>query len=105
MSKKASFEDKVNELQAQLDQGSKKIKAADSCYPTLMIAGIAAPFLLLIILFFLQPSFVQVKEGDKYVRSGRKVFYWSVALTLLIWLGMYLYTYCMGYDASMICAK
>lgn len=105
MSKNASFEDRIVELEKQLESGGKKMKAADSCYPTLMIAGVIAPFLIMIILFFLQPSFVQRKEGEKYVRDGRRVFYWAVALTLLVWMGMYLYSYCTGYDASLICSR
>ena len=100
------FRDKVAQLQSSLDSSTKSVAAKESCYPTLMIAGIAAPFLVLVLLFFLQPSFVQRKEGKKYVRDGKKTFFWSVALTLILWLGFYLYSYCTGYNAAgMVCAK
>lgn len=102
----SSFKDKVASLEQATAESAKKISSKEWCFPTLMIAGIAAPFLLLILLFFLQPSFVQRQEGDKYVRDGRKVFYWSIAMTLILWLGMYLYTYCSGAQlASMMCAR
>lgn len=110
-SSSSSFKDKVAQLERETQESSRKMSSKESCFPTLMIVGIAAPFLLLILLFFLQPSFVQRQENDgagnvKYVRDGRKVFYWSLALTLLLWLGLYLYTYCSGYSAvSMLCSK
>jgi hypothetical protein len=101
-----SFKEKVEQLEKATAENSKKVSSKDWCFPTLMVAGIAAPFLLLILLFFLQPSFVQRKEGDKYVRDGRKVFYWTIAMTLILWLGMYLYTFCSGFQySSMLCAK
>ena len=102
----ASFKDKVAQLEQATAESARKVSSKEWCFPTLMIAGITAPFLLLILLFFLQPSFVQRKEGDKYVRDGRKVFYWSIAMTLILWLGMYLYTYCGSFQAvSMLCSK
>lgn len=105
-STKKSFSEKVSELEQATADSARKVSSKEWCFPTLMIAGIAAPFLLLILLFFLQPSFVQRQEGDKYVRDGRKIFYWTVAITVILWLGMYLYSYCNGFDAAaMLCAR
>lgn len=101
-----SFKEKVDQLQKSIDDSAKKVSAKEWCFPTLMVAGIATPFLLLIILFFLQPSFVQRHDGEKYVRDGRKIFYWTIAMTLILWLGMYLYTYCVGANlAGMLCSR
>ena len=102
----SAFRDKVAQLQASLDASTKSVSSKENCYPTLMIAGIAAPFLVLVLLFFLQPSFVQRKEGKKYVRDGKKTFFWSIALTLILWVLFYLCSYCTGYNAAgMVCAK
>lgn len=106
MSKENTFRDKVAQLQASLDASTKSVSSKEKCLPTLMIVGVAAPFLILVILFFLQPSFVQRKEGKKFVRDGKKTFFWTIALTLVLWVGLYLYSYCVGYSAaSMVCAK
>jgi Trk-type K+ transport system membrane component len=101
-----SFKDKVAELQKKIDDAGKGVAAKESCFPTLMVVGIAIPFVILLLLFFLQPSFVQKKEGNKYVRDGKRIFYWTLAVTLIGWLGLYLYSYCMGFSGmSMVCAK
>lgn len=106
MSKSGNFAQKVAELQKSLEEGAQKTGKIEKCFPTLMVVGIAIPFLMLILLFFLQPSFVQRQEGDKMVRDGRRIFYWTVAMTLIAWFGMYMYTYCTGYNAtSMLCSK
>lgn len=102
---KSSFHEKLASLEASLEESRKKVSAADGCFPTLIAVGIAIPFLLLIILFFLQPSFVQRKEGNKFVRDGRKIFFWTVVMTAVAWLALYLYSWCTGYNASMICAR
>lgn len=105
MSKESNFKDKVEELQRKLDSATKSVKESESCFPMLMIVGIVTPFILLLLLFFLQPSFVQKKESNKYVRDGKKIFYWSLGLTIIVWLGLYLYSYCIGYNNTMLCAK
>ena len=69
------------------------------------IAAAVAPVLIFLVLFFLSPSFVQRKEGNKYVRDLGKVFMWVVILTLVVWGGMYLFSYCAGYEGSAVCAR
>jgi len=104
--KQTTFAEKVSELQSKIEEETKKVAGNERCFPTMLVAGVVAPFLVLLILFFIQPSFVQRKDGDKYVRDGRKVFYWTIGTTLVIWLTMYLYTYCTNFSAfSMICSK
>lgn len=104
--KHVSFADKVSELQSRIEDETKKVAGAERCFPTMLVAGIVTPFLILLVLFFLQPSFVQRKEGEKYVRDGRRIFYWTIGVTLVFWLAMYLYTYCNGFSSiSMLCSK
>jgi hypothetical protein len=106
MSKGSSFKERVEGLEKKLQEATQGVSKQDSCFPTLMVIGIAIPFVLLLLLFFLQPSFVQKKEGTKYVRDGKKVFYWSLGITLVMWVGLYLYSYCLGFNnAAMVCAK
>ena len=104
--KHVTFAEKVSELQHSIDLETRKVASTERCFPTMLIASIATPFLLLLLLFFLQPSFVQRKEGEKYVRDGRRIFYWTVGITVVVWLAMYLYTFCDGFSAmSMLCSK
>ncbi len=91
-----SFADKVSELQRNLDEGTKKVASKEWGFNPLLIAGGLAPFVLFLLLFFLQPSFVQREENGKFVRDNKKVFYWTVAGTAIAWLGLYLYTWCTG---------
>ena len=104
--KSRSFKDKVSELQSHVSAVTDQASNKEKCVPTMLIAGIVTPFLVWILLYFLQPSFVQKKEGAKYVRSGTKVFYWAIIISVVIWIAMYLFTWCKGYDkAAMICRR
>lgn len=104
--KSSEFSQKVSNLQRQISAASEKAAGKEKCIPTMLIAGIVAPILVWVLLYFLQPSFVQKKEGTKYVRDNTKVFYWTVLVTVVIWVAMYLFTYCQGYDsAAMLCSR
>lgn len=104
--KSSTFAEKVAELQEQISSVSEKATGKEKCVPTMLIAGIVAPILVWILLYFLQPSFVQKKEGTKYVRDSTKVFYWTVLITVIIWVAMYLFSYCQGYQsAAMLCSR
>jgi hypothetical protein len=106
MSKSEDFKRRVNELQSHISAASDKASKKEKCLPTMLIAGVAAPFFVALVLYFLQPSFVQTKEGTKYVRSSTKVFYYTVAVTVVLWIVMYLFTYCAGWNsAAMLCAS
>lgn len=106
MSKSGSYAQKVSDLQSHVSAASAKVADKEKCFPTMLIAGIVAPILVTVLLYFLQPSFVQKKEGTKYVRNGPKVFYWTVLITVVIWIAMYLFTYCSGYSgAAMLCSR
>jgi hypothetical protein len=107
MSSTTTFAQKVQDLEAAVANASSKVAITErSCVPTLMIVGLVAPLLLFLIFFFLQPSFVQRKEGSTSKRDGKKVFFWTLGLTLVLWLGMYIFSWCKGYaNTAMLCAR
>lgn len=106
MSKSEGFKKKVEEIQSQLEKMSTKANSKEKCIPTMLIAGVVTPLLLFMLLFFLKPSFVQKKDGNRYERDNTKVFYWTVLATGVVWISMYLYTYCSGYQkGAMLCAR
>jgi hypothetical protein len=96
------FQEKIQKLQAATEEGQRKLESKERSIPTQVIIGIAIPFVVLIVLIFVQPSIVQKKEGSKYVRDSTKIFYWTVGLTLAGWLGLYLWTWCRGYKPSSV---
>ena len=102
----STLSQKIQELQDITAEGERKIGAKERCVPTMAIAGAVIPLLAFLFFFFLQPGVVQKKEGNKFVRDGKKVFYWTIGVTLVLWVGMYIFTYCRGYQkSSMFCLK
>jgi hypothetical protein len=100
------LKEKTSQLETLLQESGAKIVAKERCMPTMMIAGMIVPLAVLLVLFFLQPSFVQKKEGKKSIRDGKKIFFYTVGITIMAWLAMYLYTWCRGYStASMVCSR
>jgi magnesium-transporting ATPase (P-type) len=100
------LEENIDELQRSLDQEKRNICSKENCFPMMLIFGVLAPIIIWIILYFFQPRFVQETEGTRRVRSNTKVFYWTVIFTLLIWVAMYLWTWCRGFNkVSLLCAR
>jgi uncharacterized membrane protein len=100
----ADFQKKIDELQSHLSSTSK-MAGKEKCLPTLLIIGAVAPLVVFLTLYFLQPSFVQKKEGTKYTRSGPKVFYWTLGVTLAMWVCLYLFSFCSNKDIAMLCSR
>jgi len=106
MSQAARLQRKIDDLSGLLKSRKEAISRKEKCIPTMLIAGVITPIVIWILLYFIQPRFVQSKEGAKYVRSNTKVFYWTLLITVIIWVGMYLWTWCKGYgNISMLCAR
>jgi len=102
----SKYEEYLKTLQKGIEDVGGRVTRKEACLPTMLIAGIAAPILIWLILYFVQPGFVSEKEGSKKVRSKTKIFYWTVLFTVLIWIGMYLWTWCRGFNKiSMLCAR
>lgn len=88
-----SYKEKIQKLQSLTEEGERKIKTKETAIPMSVMIGAAVPFIILIILYVLQPKFVTKKEGDKQVRDGTKIFYWTLGLTIVIWGAMYGWVY------------
>lgn len=100
-----TFRQKTAQLEQSIAKTSQTLKAKERCFPTMLIAAAVFPLIIFGILFFWQPSIVQRKEGSKNVRDNKKVFYWTLGLTVLVWAGMYGYSYWAGHRVSMLCPK
>lgn len=82
---------------------ASRIVPVKSCFPVSYIIAIFIPIIILAVLLLTSPSFVQKKDGRKYVRSGWKVTLWTIILTFVAYLGMYLFTFCRNYKQKLFC--
>lgn len=101
----STYRQKVAKLEQSIDQASQSVKSKERCFPTFVVAGAVFPLILAAVLFFWQPPIVQVKENGKMVRSNKKLFYWTLGITLVVWAGMYGYTWWSGRSGGSVCAK
>jgi hypothetical protein len=100
-----TYRQKVATLEQSISQASQSVNAKERCLPMMLIVGAIFPLILATILFFWQPSIVQTKEGGKMVRSNKKLFYWTLGTTIVVWAAMYGYSYYTGHIAKMVCAR
>ncbi len=107
MSKSSSdYKRKVDKLQKLIEETSGSVSKKEKCLPMIYIIGAVVPFIIGMVLFFLQPSFVQSKSGSEYVRDNKKVTMWTVGLSIGVLLMLFLYSYCSGYkNMTKICSK
>lgn len=87
---------KLEELQSQIQSLETNLSKKEKCFPTTTVVAIAAPFVAGLGLYLLQPSFVQKQEGGKYVRDSKKTLLWTLGLSMVIWIALFLFTYCKG---------
>ena len=100
------LQDKISELSHLVKTAKGKLDEKEKCIPIMLIVGAIVPIVVWLALYFIQPAFVKVQEGSKQVRSNTKVFYWTVIITVVAWVAMYLWAWCQGYDQiSMLCAR
>lgn len=90
----ASFEESIAALSKDADLVSGRITRKKKCIPTLLIVGLAIPFIIWLVLYALQPSFVQKKQGSKYVRDTMKIFQWVILISVIFWIALYLFSFC-----------
>ena len=100
------FEQKINGLRQDADLAGARITKKKKCIPTLLIVGMVIPFIVWLVLYALQPSFVQKKQGSKYVRDNMKIFQWTLIVSVIFWVALYLYNYCYSMKGKnpMVCA-
>jgi hypothetical protein len=99
------FKQRVAELDAALREGERKVVSKDNCFPISLAIGAVVPFITSVVLYFLNPRILQKKEGEKGLRDGKKIFWTTIAITLLIWSGMLVYNYYIGYDKMSVLCK
>lgn len=92
----SSFADQVRSI-------SDAVGEQSGCFPTFMVIGAFVPLVIFLLLYFVQPSFVQVKDGSSFSKSNKKIGLWTLGVTMLIWAGMFLFTYCQGYGHHEVC--
>jgi len=102
MASPSVFRERIQKLEAATEDGQRKLEAKERNIPTNVIIGAIVPFVALLFFVIVQPSMVQKKEGNKYVRDSKKIFYATLGVTLVAWLGLYLWTWCRGYKPSSI---
>src|SRR5207253_10857425 len=93
------YSDKVKQLSKALDDAGKDVVSPsffENCTSTVLIIAAIIPVIAFLIFYFSGFSFTQDKEGDKDVRSVKKVFIWTAVATLLGWAIIFAYKYFVG---------
>lgn len=101
-----TFKSKINDLTKVTNDTAKKLGEKEKCIPTLLIVAVIVPFVIWALFYFIKPSFVQKKNPNgSYERDNKKVFMWGFVVTLVVWVCLYLWTYCQGYDKNAFLCK
>jgi len=93
MSKADTMRKKADELQSHIEAISGKVTKKEKAFPIMMAVGAVIPFVTFAALYFIQPGFVQKKDGTKYVRSTAKTFYWTLGISIAIWAVLFALKY------------
>jgi drug/metabolite transporter (DMT)-like permease len=98
------IKDKIKNLSDAINDNIRKVSIKDQCFPTAIAIGSVVPFVTMVSLFLFKPRFVQKKEGSKSLRDPRKIFWWTLLLTIGIWICMTGFNYYKGFDSlAMMC--
>lgn len=98
-----TFEEKLDALTLEVDKATAAEGGKSKCFSIPLIAGIATPFILAGVLWTAKPGFVTKKINDKPVVDFKKLLQWTIVMSIIIWLALYLYTYCQDSGTSLMC--
>ena len=87
-----SFEEEIQSLRQETEMVNNNLNKKKKGLPVMLIAGCAVPILIIFILYILQPSFVQRQDGEDYIRDNTKLFKWSLLISVIIWIIMYIFS-------------
>lgn len=60
-----------------------------------LIAAILSPIIIFILLYVIQPSFVESKDDSGTVeRDNRKILLWTIGVSIVVWVSLYLFKFC-----------
>lgn len=101
----ATLAERTNQLELAIQQAKAKLEVNPSaCIPTSLIVAVIFPILLFLVLWWWSPGFVKTTVNGKSTRSTAKVFFWTVGITALVWLFMYMYARCDNFkNISKLC--
>jgi uncharacterized membrane protein len=98
----SSFREKVQQLEKELAKNAKSLEEAvnpssGAGMSWMTISAIATPIIAFLGLYLLSPGFVctgpvKNSKNKKSVRSTKRVFLYSLGISVLVWLSMYTYT-------------
>lgn len=100
MSSAENYRQKVEQLQQHIDkakagEGSKGSKSKP--IPYAMIGAAAIPVVVGGSLWAVSPSMVQEETEDgETKRSPKKVLFWTVVITVIVYVALFIAGYCMG---------
>ena len=98
-----SFEEKVEQLQQELDNVTNSLDKQDKCMPFAVIGAAITPFAIAVALYFMSPRFVTKQQNGKSVRSAGKIFQYTIILTVVVWIILFAILYGCGYSSSLLC--
>ena len=100
-----NFAERIAGLEALLNETEKQVSSEERCMPTMVIAGAVVPLVILLLLFFIKPSFVTRKEGKRKIRDGKKIAAYTAVATLVIWAAMYFFSKSRGGSDALTCQR
>lgn len=100
-----AYKKRISDIQHHIKKttGEEVVCKPRRCISVNFIVGIIAVPIIFMILYFLQPGFCQKLEGDKFVRSMPKTILWTVIISAILWVMLYLLNYCNGWNGGEIC--
>lgn len=85
------YRSKVKQLENELAK-VKFTPENETCVSNIWLVGAGAPVVIFLIIYFLNPSFVNSKnEKGQEEQSITKVIIWTTVFSLLVWGGLYGY--------------
>jgi len=100
-SKAEEFKQKVEKLQRHIDVAKSTSSPKSEGKMVIPYFGILAgsvPFVAALTLWFARPGIVmeENKDSGEEKRSMKKVIFWTVMATIVVWVAIFLGSYCLG---------
>lgn len=73
------------------------------CFPYVYIIGVVIPLITAAALYFAKPKWVSKKDKGKQVVCMTSLLKWTLIISVIGWVGLYLVNYCGAFSGAAVC--
>lgn len=82
------------------DMTIQRLSVQRNCFNSIWIMVAVTPVIMFLLLYFVEPAFIQEKVGNRWVIDNKKLWMYWALFTFIVWILLFLYAFSRGYASN-----